>query len=97
MRQSQSTQLFPILIPPSKFLIYTTYNSTGESRKRSKYFPQAPAAGATHAQALTLPHVDYTPDHAVRRLEKALGGQHQELLEQPYEILKQVQHVIKKR
>ena len=42
---------------------------------------------------MTLPHVDYTPDHAVRRLEKALGGQHQELLEQPFEVLKQVHHL----
>ena len=34
--------------------------------------------------------MDYTPDYAFRRLEKALSGQHLELLEQPFEVLKQV-------
>ena len=49
-----------------------------------------------HMLQVTLPYVDHTSDHAVRRLEKALSSQYPELLEQPFEVLKQVHHAIER-
>jgi len=59
-------------------------------RKRSELFPHTPGAAASHAQPLTLPHIDYTAEHARRRLEKALRGEHPELLGRPFQVLKYV-------
>jgi len=58
-----------------------------ELRRREAVFPYQIGATTSHAQPLTLPHVDFSPHGAQIRLDRALAKKRPELMHKPYEVL----------